>query len=394
VDQHERIGTYINGDGNVIGHGNIVFVVKNLTIAADLSSSDYLTSPGSSISPLNVPYQQPFVGREHELQVTVEALMLKGQKPIVLIVGLGGIGKTALACEAARICWDKRGFDNVVWISTKREEFVDGAILDLEAFDYSFEELLNELGRELGRQFTLTGMSSREKAEAIRHLLHSRRVLIILDNLETLSDSESMVSKFLTIFSNQSSSKLLITSRYEVKAPDIFAVRLVGLLEQDGLEFLQLYSLERNIDIVTSASKADLLALYRATGGAPLAMKLLVGQLETFPLSQVIEYLQTAKPEGPDYNFYRFVYLESWKLLNGDARKVLIAMAHFVPMIGAQEPWIKITSRLTSSTLDTALLLLKRKSLVEPIGDIRKRRYAIHQLTYYFVRSDILKIWS
>ena len=72
-----------------------------------------------------------FTGRDKELQQVIEALRKTEQQRLIALYGLGGIGKTALAREAADISLHQERFQRVVWVSAKTERFVG---TDVEKF--------------------------------------------------------------------------------------------------------------------------------------------------------------------------------------------------------------------------------------------------------------------
>ena len=151
---------------------------------------------------------------------------------------------------------------------------------------------------------------------------------------------------------------------------------------------------EAEIEVVAQANRDSLAEIHQVTGGAPLAMKLVVGQISRLPMEEVLGTLKDARFEGQDYEFYRFVFQHSWDMLTMDAKKVLVSMSVFAPVIGGTEEAVRTVSAVEEPAYRRALDQLVLMSLVDPLGDLEHRRYAIHQLTNYFILSDIVKKWG
>jgi hypothetical protein len=134
--------------------------------------------------------------------------------------------------------------------------------------------------------------------------------------------------------------------------------------------------------------------IFKVTGGAPLAMKLVVGQLRFQPLKLVLESLQTAAFDSQGYEFYRYIFKRSWDLLTVTARKMLVSMSVFNPATGGAVKMVQEVSKADNSDFFEAMETLIDMSLVDFVGPLNRRRYVLHRLTHYFVLSDIVKKWS
>lgn len=151
---------------------------------------------------------------------------------------------------------------------------------------------------------------------------------------------------------------------------------------------------ERGVEAIVQATHSRLAEVHQTTGGAPLAMKLVIGQVSRLPIDTVLKVLKEARFEDQDYEFYRFVFRHSWDMLKPDTQKVLVSMSVFAPAIGGTAKMVKTVSTLEEPAFRRALDQLVLMSLVDPLGDFERRRYSIHQLTYYFVLSDIVQKWG
>jgi hypothetical protein len=165
-------------------------------------------------------------------------------------------------------------------------------------------------------------------------------------------------------------------------------------LEKEGVAFLREEGEERGIAVVAQAKPGDLLAIHQVTGGAPLAMKLVVGQASRLPLDRVLHNLKAANFAGPNYDFYRFIFKHSWDMLAVEAQKVLVSMSVFDLANGSTAQALRQVSELTSEPVQLALDQLILLSLVDALGNLAERRYTLHPLTHYFIMSDIVKKWS
>lgn len=340
--------------------------------------------------PLNLPAKtyKDLIGRKAELQQLFDGF--KQKMPAAFIVGLGGIGKSALAREAVEQALSADLFETVVWTSAKTERFVDEGIEKIERSSYSFDQLLNDIGRQCNR-LDIVPLSPEEKREAVKYLLSQTHILIVLDNLETVENAHQLLDDILAIRGN---SQLLITSRHFIDHPLVTQIRLGGFSQDQGIHFLRAESKLRGIDAVTQAGERTLKRIHDATGGAPLAMKLVIGQMYWLPMADVLRILADAKFEEQDRDFYRFVFKHSWELLSLNAQKVLVSMSAFAVEEGGTGTSILRVSRVEAPEFTPALKLLIFMSLVDPSQNLQEKRYTIHQLTHYFILSDIVKKWG
>jgi hypothetical protein len=358
------------------------------------NKNNKIAAKSATITPLPIHFPgktyHRLIGRSQELEQLLAALREPKRKPIIAVVGLGGIGKTALAQEAMEHCWQEGAFDYIVWASAKTERFVGEDTRQTEVSDYSFEQLLDDIGRQCER-LDIVKMPPEQKPIALKHLLLDKRVLVVMDNLETVPESDAFVDEVFQILGR---SKLLITSRHQVIHERAFTLDLSGFPEQEGITFLREEGEERGITMIAQAEPDDLLEVYQVTGGAPLAMKLVVGQASRWPLERILNNLKAARFEGPNYDFYRFVFKHSWDMLETESQKVLVSMSVFDLANGSTETGLQRVSQIEADAVQQALDQLMLLSLVDVLGDLEERRYTLHSLTHYFILSDIVQKWS
>jgi hypothetical protein len=343
-------------------------------------------SPQSLVLPTR-PYQH-FFGRDALLDKIMSVLREPDRKPIIGIDGMGGIGKTALAREVVERCLAENLFDTVIW-EPKSSEI---GLHTIKPLTWNF--LMTVIGRQLGAP-DIQSLPDVEKEARLTSLLQARKVLFVLDNLETVvRDQEELSEQLLPFFSH---SRCLMTSRRRFRK-NVYALNLKGLEQEDGVRLLRYEATERGIKRVAATESHDLRRIAQATGGSPLAMKLVVGQLQHLPLEVVLRSLQEVQLDGEatdesDYiRFYKSIFWNSWQLLNETAQRLLVSMAVFAPGIGGTLDAIQSTSNLEQTVLLSAVEDLWRFSFLE-VGEkgLQNSRYYLHPLTQYFVVSDIVQ---
>jgi LuxR family glucitol operon transcriptional activator len=134
--------------------------------------------------------------------------------PVVTIVGEGGIGKTALALRCLYDIIDDKNcpFDAVVWISLKTSALTQSGVRTLSGAITETLGLFSEVASQLGVPKASTQRTEIELIQEIAEYLDLYKILIAIDNLETLSTG-ALRELLLRVPSH---SKILLTSRVGV----------------------------------------------------------------------------------------------------------------------------------------------------------------------------------
>jgi hypothetical protein len=203
-----------------------------------------------------------------------------------------------------------------------------------------------------------------------------------LDNLETALDCGTLPDWFWDL---ANPSKFLLTSRHWLES-DV-GPSVIFMDQLPGPESLALIRHEAHLRGLPEVVEANDDALYRilaVTGGNPLAIKLVVGQLVSLPLDHVLAALETAQP-GTD-SFYQYLYRVSWDLISALAQHLLLRMAR-LPASGGTWDDLSASSGLSGNDLASAIEELTTHSLLQAIG-FEEKTYSLHPLTYHFAVSQ------
>ncbi len=306
---------------------------------------------------------------------------------ILSIKGIGGIGKTALANYAVRrFLAEDDTLHDLVWISAKQEYLTPSGIYhDIHGGSQSsdgivtqirLEQLFDELGQKLGMVEVLR-LPVDQKIDKLAVVLRKTAHLVIIDNLETVADFNRLTPWLARL---AGPTKFLLTSREIV--PSLMQVTPVALNQLDRQASRGLIEATAQLKNV---GDCDAGRIYELVGGNPLAIILLVSQMQFLPPAEVLKNVQL----GATKEIYRYIYWKSWRALSLPAQAVLFAIQRAGDV--ADWDWLAMVTDFPTGGLQAALSQLLDFSLVQPQRNNEgQRAFAIHRLTSTFLRTEVL----
>lgn len=302
---------------------------------ADLSLSPQPPiSPSSQIDWGEAPDVSRFYGRTTELNI-VQHWVLQDRCRLISILGMGGIGKTALSVKFADEIQDQ--FTYVIWRSLRNAPSIETLLGDLVPFLSNQQETKLELSRLLNG-------------------LKQSRCLIILDNLETILDAKQ-VGQFRSGFEAygellrsvaevRHQSCVVLTSREKpaeiaILEGDQSAVRSMKL---DGSPEAAKFIIQDKQLIGTTEQKQLLGEHYN---NSPLALKIVATSIQELFDRNISDFLQedTLVFNGIrrllDQQFSRLSALEQsimyWLAINREWTGIAELQADIVPVISKDQ---------------------------------------------------------
>jgi len=334
------------------------------------------TTPRTSI-PHNLPSLQPFFGRQDELRRVAEALDPESRTWGALINGPGGIGKTSLAVRAAYDA-PPEAFEKIAFVSLKSRELDDEGVRDLSDFLISgLAELFNDLARELGHA-DIAKAPEGQRLRRLLDVLRGTRTLLVLDNLESLLKHERDIV-FTFVKKLPPGCKAILTSRIRIgSAAD--ELILEGLSKHAALSTLA--KIAESNPALAKTSEAERLDLYKETGGKPLLLRWVAGQIgrrSCLTLSDAIIYLRLC-PKGNDP--LEFIFGDLIEGFTETEIHVLSALTYFTE--SAKVQYISQVADCLEADTNIALRRLVNYSLVVPSEELET--FALVPLVADFLR--------
>lgn len=333
----------------------------------------------STVTPNNLPRLQPFFGREKELETIREALDPESRTWGALIDGPGGMGKTSLAVRAAYDCPPDL-FERIIFVSVKDREMDDDGERKLTGFILpGFLEMLNELARELG-QPDITKASEDQRIRLLLDALRPTRTLLILDNLESLSKDDR--DQLLTFVKRlPQGCKAILTSRRRIGSGSELLI-LEKLDEEAALETLA--ELAEHNKLLARTTEDERRALARQTGGNPLLLRWVAGQLGRGSCRTLGDALAFLRKCPVDNDPLEFIFGDLAREFTENETRALAALSFYT--LPARVKHIADLLELDEESVETALHTLANRSLVVP--DQEETTYALVPIVAEFLRRN------
>ena len=357
--------------GDFIGRDQIDYS-KHIT-RINYGDVNFYSEPPNVESFLPPPQQiskptDDFVGRKNELDILYKSV-IKEEATVIGIMGLGGVGKTALAYKLADILKENYG-DGQLMFDLHGADIPIPPEIVLDRFIHSFHPVMT-IPADLE---SLKGL--------YRQILSGKKIIILLDNVHD-------VEQISPLLPPPDGCLVIVTSRMHFYFPGMKNINLNILPEVDAIKLLQ--EIESRIgDYATG--------LARACGHLPLALTVIGALLHTAHSFEPTDALTFMKEEAPRLELtgveisletsYRMIpesLQQKWQKLAVFSGDFGIDAAMWIWEIVTEDAEDTLIKRKRIET-KRALERLQTYSLVE----YKKDRYRLHDLARIFLKKKLI----
>lgn len=324
-----------------------------------------------------------FYGRVEEL-TTLEQWIVQDGCRLISLLGMGGIGKTALSIKLAEQVQDQ--FEYLIWRSLRNASPVQELLTDL----------LGVLSQQ--RQLDLPDSFSGKLHQLLDHLRH-RRCLLVFDNLESILVADQRAGAYRdgyeaygqlleTIGQSRHQSCLVLTSREQPRGLSfkvgntlpMRALHLAGLEQDNGQQIIA----EKGF-VVSQAEGRSLIQRY---SGNPLALKIVATTIQELFDGNVAEFLEQSTfifgdiSDLLEQQFERLTDLEHqvmvWLAINREGVSLAELREDIVPTVAQR-------------ALLEAVESLQHRSLIEKVtGQQQSTRFTQQSVVMEYVTERLI----
>ena len=325
----------------------------------------------------NLPTIQRFFGRDTELDTLRVALHPDATGWGALIDGPGGMGKTTLAIRAAELAAPGH-FDDIVFLSAKQTAMDPHGLHNENPFAVSgFTQMLDAIARRL-QMPEITQAPADERPRLLIDALTGTRTLLVLDNLETLTDADQRrLSAFLNHLPR--TCKALLTSRPLI----ITTGGRIKLQQLDQTAALQtLADIARDNPALASAPVSDRLRLITETGGNTLLLTWAAWQVGSGYCTTIDDALAHLRSCPPENDPLEFIFGDLLARFTTEEEHIVATLSYPTEPITVIA--IAEISGVDESTTRRALKILTNRSIVFPQDG--EEKYALVPMAADFMR--------
>ena len=202
-----------------------------------------------------------FVGRIKDKEELKKKIT--GPYPVISVIGVGGIGKTSLVLSCLYDMLDEEiKFDTIIWITLKTKGLYNGDFKEIKNVILNLDDNF----KQLNKNFENDNLSN---VQDILSYMEYNKTLLVIDNLETLSNDKTIIKLFEEI---PQGSKILITSRIGVGNYEQ-SFQLNSLDEKEAIFYFRKLTNVYKVNVLIKQSDNLIKKYLKRLNNNPLAIK-------------------------------------------------------------------------------------------------------------------------
>ena len=332
-----------------------------------------------------------FFGREEEIN-TLKQWILKDKCRLISLLGMGGIGKTALSIKVSQSIQNQ--FDFVIWRSLRNTP--------------TPEKILSELIQFLSEQKEgQLPQNTEDKVSLLLKYLRSHRCLLILDNIESIlqpnnsfadphdfsnhqyiSGLQDYGELFKTISETKHQSCLLITSREKLPGSlkwegDYVPVRCLPLKGLSQVAGKEIFAKKGNF----KGSEYQWQIISDRYGGNPLALNIVASAIKDFFASDINSFLGILGQSPVIFNDIQNLLQQQFDRLSNLEKKIMYWLAIKREPLSFLKLKTNFINQVSPQSIIHGFTVLQSRSFVEKIESCFNQQTVIME----FVINDLIK---
>jgi tetratricopeptide (TPR) repeat protein len=319
-----------------------------------------------------------FIGRRTLREDIISSIFRDPRMWIIDVHGPGGVGKSALVNWAVYEVYRNRRFEAILQLSAKETQLTEQGIQATSSRSlYSLENLLDHIC-ELFQESAPSELADKKKLAV--ELLDSWTTLLVLDNLETISDAR--IVNFVQDLPPSTKAKVILTSRHKTGGWEL-PISVTELKGTEIREFVETKSGE--IGVAFPINDETITRIEVVTGGLPLAIQWLIAR---FKLTRNLTHVLAAVGDK-DSPILEFSFRNIWNMLSADAKAALAILTIFDAPPDLQQ--FAIAAEWGPDRIEKALHELAEVTLVNKVTQLTTGNavYTALPITLSFARHQL-----
>jgi hypothetical protein len=258
--------------------------------------------------------------RRPSLEKELEEVLLDDRRPVVTLVGRGGIGKTWLSLQVLDGIANAGKFDCILWFSARDMDLLPEGPKLVKPHVLTPRDIASEFVN-LVEPKAADSDSFEEVTFFQRYLAKSEigPILFVFDNFETVQNPRDLYTWLDTYI--RLPNKILITTRVRDSKGD-YPVEVGGMTDREFDELVA--STAREFGIESSITCEYRKQLYEESAGHPYVVKILLGELAKSPKSKNVRRIVARRSDILDALFER-----TYSALSPVAKRVFLTLCNW-----------------------------------------------------------------